>query len=180
MCHLNLVFVHFSVLESRFQRFQKRLFKHTLLSFKNLTKNVAVKFCVCIFSFLESMAEDIGGVEAVLQEHLTFRRKKSSTIRARGETYTLKGTVRPDWICMRVVSLESALKGHQPLQVFNFFISLLNILKRLQSPEPLHAELNPILLLVRFTVCMCSSRDLFRQPYSINAGVTSTVLWIAA
>jgi hypothetical protein len=28
---------------------------------------------------------------------------------------TLKGTVRPDLICMRVVSLESPLKGHQPL-----------------------------------------------------------------
>ncbi len=27
----------------------------------------------------------------------------------------LKGTVRPDWICIRVVSLESPLKGHQPL-----------------------------------------------------------------
>jgi hypothetical protein len=27
----------------------------------------------------------------------------------------LKGTVRPDWICMRVVSLESPLKAHQPL-----------------------------------------------------------------
>jgi hypothetical protein len=26
-----------------------------------------------------------------------------------------KGTVRPDWICMRVVSLESPLKAHQPL-----------------------------------------------------------------
>jgi hypothetical protein len=25
------------------------------------------------------------------------------------------GTVRPDWICMRVVSLESPLKAHQPL-----------------------------------------------------------------
>jgi hypothetical protein len=31
-----------------------------------------------------------------------------------------KGTVRPDWICMIVVSLESPLKGHQPLYVFNF------------------------------------------------------------
>jgi hypothetical protein len=29
--------------------------------------------------------------------------------------FLLKGTVRPDWICMRVVSLESPLKGHQPL-----------------------------------------------------------------
>ncbi len=27
----------------------------------------------------------------------------------------LKGTVRPDWICMRVVSLESPLKAHQLL-----------------------------------------------------------------
>jgi len=42
---------------------------------------------------------------------------------------TLKGTVRPDWICMRVVSLESPLKGHQLLYVFDFLISLLNILK---------------------------------------------------
>ncbi len=28
---------------------------------------------------------------------------------------SFKGTVRPDWICMRVVSLESPLKAHQPL-----------------------------------------------------------------
>jgi hypothetical protein len=39
----------------------------------------------------------------------------------------IKGTVRPDWICMRVVSLESPLKVHQPLYVFDFLISLLNI-----------------------------------------------------
>ncbi len=32
----------------------------------------------------------------------------------------LTGTVRPDWICRRVVSLESPLKGHQPLYIFNF------------------------------------------------------------
>jgi hypothetical protein len=63
------------------------------MSLKNLTKNVALKFCVCIF-FLESMAEDIGGVEAVLQEHLSFRRKKSTTIRARGDTYTLNPNIQ--------------------------------------------------------------------------------------
>ncbi len=40
----------------------------------------------------------------------------------------LKGTVRPDWICMRMVSLESPLKGHQPLYVFNFLFLILNIL----------------------------------------------------
>ena len=41
----------------------------------------------------------------------------------------LKGTVQPDWICMRVVPvpLESPLKGHQPLYVFDFLISVLNI-----------------------------------------------------
>jgi hypothetical protein len=39
-----------------------------------------------------------------------------------------KGTVRPDWICMRVISLESPLKGHQPLHVFNFSVLILNIL----------------------------------------------------
>jgi hypothetical protein len=38
----------------------------------------------------------------------------------------LKGTVRPDWICMRVVSLKSPLKGHQPLYVFNFLFLILN------------------------------------------------------
>ncbi len=40
---------------------------------------------------------------------------------------SIKGTVRPDWICMRVVPLESPLKGHQPLCVFDFLISVLNI-----------------------------------------------------
>ncbi len=49
----------------------------------------------------------------------------------------LKGTVRPDWICMRVVSLESPLKAHKPLLVFNFFYFTLEYFKRLQSPEPL-------------------------------------------
>ena len=72
-----------------------------------------------------------------------------------------KGTVRPDWICMRVVSLKSPLKGHQPLYVYNFFIFDLEFLKQLQSSEPLHPKRPLILLLVRFTVCMCSSRNLF-------------------
>ena len=63
---------------------------------------------------------------------------------------------------------------------FEFFYLTLEYFKRLQSPEPLHAELNPILLLVRFTVCMCSSVIFFAKPYSINAGEASIVLWIAA
>ncbi len=40
---------------------------------------------------------------------------------------SVKGTVRPDWICMRVVPLESPLKGHQPLYGLDFLISVLNI-----------------------------------------------------
>jgi hypothetical protein len=77
--------------------------------------------------------------------------------------FLFKGSVRPDWICMRVVSLQSPLKGHQPLYVLIFFFFDLEFLKQLQSSEPLHAKRPLILLLVRFTVCMCSSRDLFRQ-----------------
>ncbi len=41
----------------------------------------------------------------------------------------IKGTVRPDWICMRVVSLESPFKGHQPAYVLNFLFLILNICK---------------------------------------------------
>jgi hypothetical protein len=74
---------------------------------------------------------------------------------------------------MRVVSLESPLKGHQPLYVFNYFT--LEYFRRLQSPAPLHAELNPILLL------RCAQAAIFfAKPYSINAGEASIVLWVAA
>jgi hypothetical protein len=38
----------------------------------------------------------------------------------------LKGTVRPDWISMRVVSLDRPQKGH-PLQVLDFLILIANI-----------------------------------------------------
>ncbi len=77
-----------------------------------------------------------------------------------GRTYILghfalfsffKGTVWPVWICMRVVSLERPSKEHQPLYVLNFFIFYLEYLKRLQSPEPLHAKMNP-------TSCLFGSR----------------------
>jgi hypothetical protein len=48
------------------------------------------------------------------------------------QTRIVKGTVRPDWICMRVISLKSPLKAHKPLKVFNFLFSLLNILKNVK------------------------------------------------
>ncbi len=38
------------------------------------------------------------------------------------EPTALKGTVRPDWICMRVVPLDRPGKEHQPLYVFLIFL----------------------------------------------------------
>ncbi len=40
-----------------------------------------------------------------------------------------KDNVQSDWICMRVVPLDRPWKGHQPLQVFDFLILVLNIWK---------------------------------------------------
>ena len=54
-------------------------------------------------------------------EHIFFTNASTA-----GSSYSFKGTVRPDWICMRVVSLKSHLKGHQPLYVFNFLFLILN------------------------------------------------------
>ncbi len=63
----------------------------------------------------ESLEADVRGTDK-LRKH----EKKFSTFKMTHSGVPLKGTVRPDWICMRVVSLESPLKGHQPLYVFNF------------------------------------------------------------
>jgi hypothetical protein len=82
-----------------------------------------------------------------------FRSKGTGGFSPRTITHRFKGTVRPGWICMRVVPLESPLKGHQPLYVFDFLISVpgTEYLKHLQSSEPLHAKLNP-------TSCLFGSR----------------------
>ncbi len=65
---------------------------------------------------------------------------------------TLKGTVRPDWIWMRVVSLESPLKGHKPLYVFNFLFLILNFLKDFKVLSHSMQNRPLILLFVRITV----------------------------
>ncbi len=68
-------------------------------------------------------------------------------------TLNLKGTVPPDWIGMRVISLASRLKGHQPLHVFNSFVLSLIFYKSSKFwATPCKNESN--LLLVRFTVCI--------------------------
>ncbi len=59
--------------------------------------------------------------------------------------------------------IEKPFKRTSTAICFQFFIFDLEFLKQLQSSEPLHAKRPLIFLLVRFTVCMRSSRDLFRQ-----------------
>ncbi len=66
----------------------------------------------------------------------------------------LKGTVRPDWICMRVVSLESPLKGHQQLYVFLFFYFWSWIFYKSSKFWAAPCKNEPNLLLVRFTICI--------------------------
>ncbi len=65
--------------------------------------------------------------------------------------------------CMRVVPLDRPLKGRQPLYVFDFLISMLNILNNFQVLSRFMQKGLLILLLVWITVCMCSNRDLFRR-----------------
>jgi hypothetical protein len=55
---------------------------------------------------------------------------------------------------MRVVPLDKPGKGLQ----FNFN---LEFLKRLQSSEPIHTKMHPILLIVGITGCMVTNRNLF-------------------
>ncbi len=53
---------------------------------------------------------------------------------AAGMAINFKGTVRPDWICMRVVPLESPLKGHQPLYVWFKFKVLSRFMQNWTQP----------------------------------------------
>ncbi len=66
--------------------------------------------------------------------------------------------------------IEKPFKRTSTAICFQFLIFYLEFLKQLQSSEPLHAKRPLILLLVQFTVCMCSSRDLFRQTVFHKCG----------
>ncbi len=53
---------------------------------------------------------------------------KATNVKTRSPSnFKSTGTVRPDWIYMRVVPLDRPWKGHHLLKVFDFLISLLNI-----------------------------------------------------
>ncbi len=58
----------------------------------------------------------------------------------------IKGTVRPDWISLRVISLDRP-QGHQPLCLW-FFNFVLEYLRRDKCSEPLHTKMHLILQLV--------------------------------
>ncbi len=83
-----------------------------------------------------------------------------------------KGTVRPDWIFMRVEPLDRHRKGQQPLQVFSF-----EYLKRLQSSELLHTKMPLIILLVGSTGCMGTNCDLFHQTVLQKCGRVNNCSW---
>ncbi len=87
-------------------------------------------------------------------------------------------TVRPDWICTRVVSLERPGKGHQPLWIW-FFNFGLKVLKKFWSSETLHTKLHLVLLPVGITSCMVTNRNIFRQAgLQICGGKSTNGLWI--
>jgi hypothetical protein len=70
---------------------------------------------------------------------------------------------------MRVVRTSTAIE-------FRFFNFDLEYLKRVQSSEPLNTKMHLILLLVWTTVCMCTSRDLFRQTLLQKCGTGQQLL----
>ena len=65
----------------------------------------------------------------------------------------IKGTVGPDRISLRVLSLDRPLKGHQPLYVFDFLILILNIWEEFKVLSRFMQKKSN-LLLIRITVCI--------------------------
>jgi hypothetical protein len=75
--------------------------------------------------------------------------KEAAKLRwAGGRGVGVKGTVRPDWICMRVVPLDRPMRRTSTAIGFRFFNFDLEYLKRVQSSEPLNTKKHLILLLV--------------------------------
>ena len=74
---------------------------------------------------------------------------------------------------MRVVSLESPLKGHQPLYVFNFLFLILNIKNNFKvlSCSMQKGLQSSCLFGSRFACAQAAI--FFAKSYSINAGATS-------
>ncbi len=105
---------------------------------------------------------------------LTCQIPKLFLRRMRIKKLRFKGTVQPDWICMRMLSLDRHKKS------FWFYHFSFEYLNRLQSSEPLHTKMNP-------TSCLFESRFVWAQtaifsaePCSKNVEESTKVLWIMA
>ncbi len=91
-----------------------------------------------------------------------------------------KGILRPDWICMRVVSLESPLKGHQPLYVLNFlFWSWIFDRSSKFWAAPCKKASNPPACSVH-GLHVLKPRSFSPICTPLNVGETSIGLWVAA
>ncbi len=115
---------------------------------KNTAVSGTVKKTFALDTVYSAYPVDCGGLLARWSGNFSRNTHVSAIIR-RSETF--KGTVQPDWICMRVVPLESPLKGHQPLYDFDFLISVLNIWNKFWAAS---CKIEPNLLLVRITGCI--------------------------
>ncbi len=81
----------------------------------------------------------------------------------------LKGTIRPDWICMRVVPLDRHWKGYQHYEfLISYFWSW--IFDKSSKFWAASCKNESTFLLVWITVCMCSNRDLFRRTVLQKCG----------
>jgi hypothetical protein len=98
-----------------------------------------------------------------LAGRLLFDEKIRKTVVLQPSSQSFKGKVRPDWICMRVVSLDRPYKGHQPL-FFLFFIFDLEYLISVQSSEPLHAKMNPTSFLFGSRFACAQTVIFFAEP----------------
>ncbi len=82
---------------------------------------------------------------------------KASIIQQNCSKNTVKGTVRPDQISLRVVHLDRPCLGQQLLYVLIFLFNF-EFIVYAQSSEKSLLTLN-----FRRTACMCASRPLFQQ-----------------
>ncbi len=94
----------------------------------------------------------------------------------------LKVRVWPDYICIRMVPLDRPRKVHQSLKIFDFLNFDLECLNEVQSPEPAHTKIPPILLLLWQTGWVCTNSNLLRQivpvPWTSYREKTRSILGV--
>ncbi len=91
-----------------------------------------------------------------------------------------EGTVRSDWIFVRVVPLDGPGKGHQPLYVFHFLILILNFRKDFKVLSRFMQKGLQSSCLFGSRFACAQTATFFAELFSKNAGDISIVLWVAA